>query len=122
MNENDLIHFKELLLKERREIFNRLNGLESDRHDLNERDIEKEEEAQKVTLVRLLDQFKERERQELNDIEVALTKMMGGIYGVCDECGESIALARLQALPTTSFCRSCASEIENKQKNPTFPP
>lgn len=121
MNENDLRHLKEMLLRERREIFNHLYGLESDCHALSEHDIEREEEAQKVTLARLLDKIKERDRQKLTEIELALTKMMGGTYGVCEKCRETIGLVRLQAIPTTGYCRKCASNIEKKQKNPTFP-
>ncbi|TKB06369.1 TraR/DksA family transcriptional regulator [Desulforhopalus sp. IMCC35007] len=121
MNENDRRHLKELLLRERREIFNHLYGLESDWHALSEHDIEREEEAQKVTLADLLGRIKARDRQRLSEIEGALTKMMSGTYGICEECREPISLARLQALPTTSFCRRCASELETKQKSPTFP-
>lgn len=120
MNENDLLHFEALLLKERRKIFNRLNELESDRNDLSDRDIEREEEAQKLALGSMLDKLKEREWQEFNNIELALTKMVGGTYGICDECREPISLARLEVLPTASFCQKCAKEIENKQKIPLF--
>ncbi len=45
MGEKDLAHLKELLLRQRREILDRLHGLESDWQALSERDIEMEEEA-----------------------------------------------------------------------------
>jgi DnaK suppressor protein len=122
MGEKDLAHLKELLLKQRREILDRLHGLESDWQALSERDIEGEEEAQKVALASIFDQLEGRERQELEDIELALTKMVGSTYGICEKCRKPLALARLEVLPAARFCRKCAFEIEEKQKHPTFPP
>jgi RNA polymerase-binding transcription factor DksA len=66
MGEKDLQHLKGLLLRQRREILDRLHGLESDWQALSERDIEREEEAQKADLASLFDQLDERERQEIN--------------------------------------------------------
>lgn len=122
MGEKDLAHLKELLLRQRREILDRLHGLESDWQALSERDIEQEEEAQKEALASLFDQLEERERQELDDIELALTKMVGSSYGNCEKCRKPLALARLEVLPTARFCHKCAFEMEEKQKNPSFPP
>jgi RNA polymerase-binding transcription factor DksA len=40
-------------------------------------------------------------------IEDALTRIDAGTYGRCDRCGETIAPARLEALPHTRHCVSC---------------
>jgi DnaK suppressor protein len=40
--------------------------------------------------------------------ERALAKLDEGTYGTCDACGEPIAAARLQALPDSVLCVSCA--------------
>ena len=40
--------------------------------------------------------------------ERALAKLDQGTYGRCDECGEPIAPARLQALPDATLCLACA--------------
>lgn len=32
----------------------------------------------------------------------------------CDECGKKIPKARLNALPNTTLCVSCAAEMEDK--------
>lgn len=118
MGENELTHLKTLLLRQRREIIDRLHGLESDWQALSERDIEREEEAQKLDLTTLFDQFEERDRQELEDIELALTKIVAVTYGTCEGCRKSISLERLEILPATRFCRKCASSIEKKQQKP----
>ena len=38
----------------------------------------------------------------------ALERLDMGIYGVCEACGERISLDRLDALPSTGWCRKCA--------------
>jgi DnaK suppressor protein len=45
----------------------------------------------------------------LADIERAQAKVAGGTYGRCDECGEPIGDARLEALPWAGECVSCRS-------------
>lgn len=122
MSEKDLAHLKDLLLRQRREILDRLQGLESDWQALSERDIEREEEAQKADLAQIFDQLEERERQELEDIELALTKMVALTYGICEKCRKPISLERLEFLPATRFCRKCAFELEEKQKPPPVLP
>lgn len=55
----------------------------------------------------------EREVQEVQDIEAALARIRGGDYGVCMDCGEQIAPARLQAYPIAKRCRDCQSRHED---------
>jgi len=45
------------------------------------------------------------------DIDRALVKVEAGTYGVCDSCGDPIPEARLEALPATALCVSCASKV-----------
>ena len=52
-------------------------------------------------------QLAEVESTELAQIEVALERMVTGDYGVCDDCGRNIPLARLQALPYATLCIQC---------------
>ena len=57
-------------------------------------------------------QLAEVESRELNNIETALERMRQGDYGTCDGCGETIPLARLQALPYATMCIQCQREAE----------
>lgn len=43
-------------------------------------------------------------RNELEEVELALTKLDDGTYGRCETCGEPIAPARLEAMPAARFC------------------
>jgi DnaK suppressor protein len=47
--------------------------------------------------------------QTLARTERALAKIEDGTYGRCDACGESIARARLDAMPDGVMCVACAS-------------
>lgn len=46
-------------------------------------------------------------RRALSDIEVALTRMSQGRYGWCRDCGTSIPLAVLTAVPRSTTCLDC---------------
>ena len=43
-------------------------------------------------------------RDQLGDTVVALAKLDAGTYGTCEVCGEAIAPARLEAVPTARVC------------------
>ena len=46
----------------------------------------------------------------LSDVERALAKMDEGTFGVCERCGQPIAMARLEAMPAARLCMNCASQ------------
>jgi RNA polymerase-binding transcription factor DksA len=49
---------------------------------------------------------------KLASIEQALRLAEKGTYGICESCGEKIDPARLEALPHTTFCVKCKSQME----------
>jgi len=71
-----------------------------------------EEEAQKADLAYLLSELSKREWQEIEDIDLALGKIEKRNYGVCERCGKAISAKRLEAVPTTRFCRKCVDKGE----------
>jgi DnaK suppressor protein len=48
-------------------------------------------------------------RATVVEIDRALAKIADGTYGVCEQCGDPIPDARLQALPYAALCVSCKS-------------
>jgi RNA polymerase-binding protein DksA len=50
----------------------------------------------------------EATKQELAQINRALVQLDQGTYGHCSSCGEPIGARRLQALPYSDLCISCA--------------
>ncbi|HXN22843.1 MAG TPA: TraR/DksA C4-type zinc finger protein [Candidatus Dormibacteraeota bacterium] len=53
----------------------------------------------------------ERENDTLEEIDRALKRLRTGEYGICEICDQTIAEARLKALPWTRFCIQCADRI-----------
>ncbi|WP_291731671.1 TraR/DksA C4-type zinc finger protein [Leisingera sp. F5] len=50
-----------------------------------------------------------RRAVETQRLQTALSRMDAGEYGFCEDCGEDIALKRLQLDPAALKCISCAS-------------
>jgi DnaK suppressor protein len=53
-----------------------------------------------------------RESQELQHIEAALARIEDGSYGICADCGDEIARARLKAYPMATRCLPCQERHE----------
>ena len=51
--------------------------------------------------------LKQTDAKILQAIEEALYRMERGVYGICRDCGDPIAVARLEAIPWTRVCISC---------------
>ena len=51
--------------------------------------------------------LKQTDAKILQAIEDALGRIDKGIYGVCRDCGEPIAEARLKAIPWAKVCITC---------------
>lgn len=54
--------------------------------------------------------------ETLNKINEALSRLQGGRYGFCYECGREISAARLRALPFAVRCTGCEAEREHEAK------
>lgn len=50
--------------------------------------------------------------ERANKLAEALERLRGGEYGVCEECGEAIAPARLRAMPEVTTCVRCQDRLE----------
>jgi RNA polymerase-binding transcription factor len=51
-------------------------------------------------------------RAELGEVEHALAKFDAGTYGICEECGRPIPLARLRVLPEARYDAQHQAEVE----------
>jgi DnaK suppressor protein len=50
--------------------------------------------------------------ERANRIGEALERLRDGDYGTCQECGETIAPARLRAMPEVTTCVRCQDRLE----------
>ena len=56
-----------------------------------------------------------RETELITALEETLGRVEHWDFGICEDCGEEIAIARIKANPTTRFCVSCQSRLEEDQ-------
>ena len=54
--------------------------------------------------------------ERVNRIADALDRLTEGEYGICIECGEAIAPARLRALPEVQTCVRCQDRLERLER------
>ena len=100
----------ERLRKKKGELEDRLGRVETSLRktyakDWQEQSIERESDE----VVEALD---ESIRTELSQINAALARVDKNEYGICAVCDDPIPVGRLEALPYTDRCVSCASESE----------
>ena len=53
--------------------------------------------------------FVDKARERLADVDEALAAMDAGTYGTCENCGQPIPEARLEARPLSVRCVECAA-------------
>lgn len=62
--------------------------------------------------------LEEHTKLELKNINHALAKMEDGTYGQCEVCGQDIPAERLEALPTTTYCKEHSPDQHISEKRP----
>ncbi|MGB0496865.1 MAG: TraR/DksA family transcriptional regulator [Rubricella sp.] len=100
-------HRKEQLLARRAELSDRLDGIERDLDQPHSKDWEDaaiESEGDEV-----LEDLGREGLHEIRMIDAALERIGAGTYGTCARCGDPISEERLDVLPFTPLCRSCAA-------------
>jgi DnaK suppressor protein len=57
-----------------------------------------------------------RESVLIKKIRVSLEDIDDGVYGICDDCGREISIARLKARPVARRCIRCKTRQEQKER------
>ncbi len=106
--------YKENLLRKRTEILAEREGKSlSTPMDNNTRQGDMADQASGTNEVHIQLKLKQTDAKILQAIEEALERLDSGSYGLCRDCGEDIAAARLNAIPWTRVCIEC----KEKQKS-----
>jgi DnaK suppressor protein len=104
----DLSPYKEALLRKRGEILSAGGGVKPlQTQENNSRQGDLADQASGNNEVHIQLKLKQTDAKILQAIEEALWRMEKGTYGVCRDCGEPIAAARLNAIPWTRVCITC---------------
>ena len=104
-----LAELRDALLKKRSEILATSTGTRPlpAAADVNSRQGDLADQASGNNEVHIQLKLKQTDAKILQAIEEALVRMDKGSYGICRDCGEPIAAARLLAIPWTRVCISC---------------
>ena len=76
------------------------------------------DESVTISNSHLLMSLSENERDKLIEVDEALDRIENGIFGICEECEESIALKRLEVIPNTRYCIRCKESLEKESGEP----
>jgi DnaK suppressor protein len=109
LDETLLATLKDVLLRKRGDILTTSTGTRPlpASMDVNSRQGDLADQASGNNEVHIQLKLKQTDAKILQAIEEALFRLEKGIYGVCRDCGDPIAAARLEAIPWTRVCISC---------------
>ena len=109
LDETLLSSLKETLLRKRGEILATSTGTRPlpASIDVNSRQGDLADQASGNNEVHIQLKLKQTDAKILQAIEEALVRIDKGTYGICRDCGDPIAPARLEAIPWTRVCISC---------------
>ena len=121
LSENTVNKFKKILVQEQKNLKSLLERHQQEREKvrLSEGSAERSpdpSEADGGSMAFELEKeltLDENTKYLLIQIEHALFLIKKKKYGICENCGEAIPLARLEALPYSSNCKDCAFLIDS---------
>lgn len=97
---------KEVLSQHLKELNHRLERVKvnaTQPHSSDSSEMAQERENDEV-----IDAIGRETREEIRQIRRALARIEEGSYGICQQCGQTIAEGRLDTLPEATHCVSCA--------------
>jgi DnaK suppressor protein len=104
-----LVNWRDELVEESRETISNLQHEVRDVGDEAERATRETENSLEL-------RTRDRYRKLINKIDKALNRIEEGDYGWCEETGEEIGLARLEARPIATLCLDAQERWELRQK------
>ena len=116
MNEEQLAHFRGILLNWKAEIMSGVDVTKTHMQEdlINYPDLVDRANQEEGFALELRN--RDRERKLLHKIDAALERIRDKSYGYCDDCGAEIGLKRLEARPIATQCVECKSIAEVREK------
>jgi DnaK suppressor protein len=117
MNEEQIAHFRDILLTWKRELMEEVDRtvhhMQDDAAnfpDPNDRATQESEFSMEL-------RARDRERKLIKKIEESIRNLDNDEFGYCEACGVEIGIRRLEARPTATLCIDCKilDEIREKQ-------
>src|SRR5690242_4755276 len=116
MEKKRLESFKKQLEERQRVLRNRVSSNENEGRSTDETNAQDiaDRAASSYTKEFLFHQSN-NERQMLNQVDGALSRIREGVFGECISCGNEINAKRLEAVPWTRYCIECQEKMEKGQ-------
>ena len=116
MNDNQKLHFRQLLLNWRSELMEEVDRTVSHMKDEAANFPDPADRASQEEEFSLELRTRDRERKLIKKIDSTLELIENDDYGFCDACGVEIGIRRLEARPTATLCVDCKTLAEIKEK------
>jgi DnaK suppressor protein len=104
-----LLNWKEDILRESRETVTHLQAETENHPDLADRASSETDRALEL-------RTRDRQRKLISKIDEALRRIEEGAYGFCEETGEPIGLARLEARPIATLSVEAQERHERRER------
>ncbi len=116
MNDEQLEHFRQILLVWRSELVDEVSRTVSHMKDEASNFPDPADRATQEEEFSLELRTRDRERKLIKKIDSTLERIKEDDYGYCDACGIEIGILRLEARPTATLCIDCKTLAEIKEK------
>lgn len=117
MKKKDIEYFKELLTNHLEELLNQADDTVSGMISPKENFPDPTDRASLETDRNFMLRIRDRESKLIKKIKKALARIENETFGICEECGDDIALKRLKARPVTTQCIDCKTKEEALEKS-----
>jgi DnaK suppressor protein len=116
MKKKDIDYFKDLLDRQLEELLSQADDTVSDMTEPNDNFPDPTDRASLESDRNFMLRIRDRENKLIKKIKKALERIENGTFGICETCGESISIKRLQARPVTTQCIDCKTKGEALEK------
>ena len=118
LTKKKLAQFEKLLKQRKKELLKQALNQDEDIHELRgDHSADPLDMAGYASSLELMSTLGNNERVELAELDHALTKIEDRTYGICEDSGELISEARLEAIPTARYTIECQ---EQRERNTAF--
>ncbi len=116
MKKEDIEYFRNFLTDRLEELLNQagdtVSGMTAQKESFPDPTDRASLESDRNFMLRIRD----RESKLIKKIKKALSRIELGTFGICEACGEEIALERIKARPVTTQCIDCKTKEEALEK------
>ncbi|MDB2643297.1 RNA polymerase-binding protein DksA [Luminiphilus sp.] len=116
MNDEQIEHFRGLLLQWRGELVDEVSRTVTHMKDEASNFPDPADRATQEEEFSLELRTRDRERKLIKKIDTTLENLQNDDYGYCDACGVEIGVQRLEVRPTATLCIDCKTLAEIKER------